>query len=344
MRTREYGGIDYFRLTAALMVIAIHVAPFASWNKTADYLITCCLGRVAVPFFFMTTGYFTLAPYIHSRGQRKKPVLRFIIKNILLYITVTLCYLPLTIYSGNLPKGIAGWIKWLVFDGTFYHLWYFPAALIGCVLLMYLTKPSAYLALAFSVPAYIIGVMGDSWYGVIKSYPIPHDFYDGIFTISSYTRNGIFFAPIFLLTGALLAYTRYHCPDRTCYIGLAVSLLCMLLEGFLTYSLKLQQHNSMYFSLLPVMYFLFQLLLRTQGKAPGWIRKSSMLVYIIHPAVIILLRGIAKAAKLSNILIDNNFIQYLCVCALSFGIVCLGQYLKSERRSLCTRKDVRGLN
>lgn len=337
MRTREYGGIDYFRLVAALMVIAIHVAPFAAWNKTADYLITCCLGRVAVPFFFMTTGYFTLAPYIHSGGQRKKPVLRFIVKNLLLYITVTLCYLPLTIYSNNLPKGAAEWIKWLAFDGTFYHLWYFPAAIIGCTLLMYLTKPSIYVALAFSIPAYIIGVMGDSWYGVIKSYPIPHALYDGIFTISSYTRNGLFFAPIFLLTGALLAYTKYHCSYRTCYIGLIISLPCMLLEGFFTYSLKLQQHNSMYFFLLPVMYFLFQLLLRERSKAPGWIRKSSMLVYIIHPAVIILLRGFAKAVKLTNILIDNNFVQYLCVCTISFGIVCLGLYLSEKRKQYHSR-------
>lgn len=333
MKTKDYPGIDYFRMAAALMVIAIHVAPFAAWNKKIDFLITCCLGRVAVPFFFMTTGYFVLAPYIHSGGQRKKPVLRFIVKNILLYLTVTLCYLPLTIYSGNLPKGIAGWIKWLFFDGTFYHLWYFPAAITGCVLLMYLTKPSVYAALAVSILAYIIGVMGDSWYGIIKSSPLPHAFYDGIFYISSYTRNGIFFAPVFLLAGALLAWSRYRCSDRTCYAGLTISLLLMLSEGFFTYILKLQRHNSMYFFLLPVMYFLFQLLLRAHGKAPAWIRKSSMLVYIIHPAVIILLRGIARAMKLTDILIENNFIQYLCVCALSVGIACLSQYI-AQRKSV----------
>ena len=96
-----------------------------------------------------------------------------------------------------------------------------------------------------------------------------------------------------------------------CKWGLVLSSLFMLLEGWITYSLNLQKHNSMYLFLLPVMYFLFQLLLNISGRVPAWIRGGSMMLYIIHPAVIIVVRGIAKVTRLTKILVDNTFIQYI---------------------------------
>ena len=78
--------------------------------------------------------------------------------------------------------------------------------------------------------------------------------------------------------------------------GLCITLTLMLIEGYLTFSLELQRHNSMYLFLPLVMYFLFRLLLSVPGHAPGWTRDVSMIVYVIHPGVLIVLRGIAGAA------------------------------------------------
>ena len=118
---KNFAGIDYFRFTAAFMVIAIHVAPFSSWNETLDFLVTYCLARVAVPFFFMVTGYFVLAPYLSSNFRKKNALRRFFVKNTTLYLGVSLLYLPVILYSGKLPKNILVFLKQLFFDGTFYH-------------------------------------------------------------------------------------------------------------------------------------------------------------------------------------------------------------------------------
>lgn len=317
MHNKTFTGIDYFRLIAALMVIAIHLSPLSVWNEGIDYLITYCIGRIAVPFFFMTTGYFVLAPYVLSNFKKKYPIHKYLVKNIRLYFFVTIIYIPVSVYSGNMPHNIIELIKQLLFDGTFYHLWYFPAAIIGCILLAFLTKKSIQAAIFFSLMAYVIGILGDSYYGLIENVPLLHLLYTGIFYVSSYTRNGIFFAPICILLGMLLAVPEFHCREEVCKRGFVLSLLLMLFEGWITYSLNLQKHNSMYIFLLPVMYFLFQLLLRTSGKAPAWIRDASMMLYIIHPAIIIIVRGIAKVTGLAKILVDNTFIQYIFVCVLS---------------------------
>ncbi len=335
-RPARSAGIDYFRMAAAFMVIAIHIAPFADWSKEADFLLTYCLGRTAVPFFFMTTGYFVLAPYVKSGLQKKRTFYRFVLKNTAVYLAVTVLYLPLTIYSGNMPKGIGGLLQDLFFDGTFYHLWYFPAVLTGCMLLVLLTWTGQKVEAAnwskghvnsgyrkkmaaVVLTGYVIGLLGDSYYGLTEQVPWMKAAYDGMFHISSYTRNGIFFAPVFLLLGVLTAFAKRLCPMRICVWGTALSTVLLMGEGFLTYSLKWQRHNSMYLFLVPLMYFLFQLLLLIPGKAPAFCRNGSLILYVIHPAVIVVLRGTAKAAGLKELLIDHAFIQYILVCAVSMA-------------------------
>lgn len=58
MKFKRYGGIDHFRMIAAFLVVAIHIAPLSYWNENIDYLITYCLGRVAVPFFLYDNRIF----------------------------------------------------------------------------------------------------------------------------------------------------------------------------------------------------------------------------------------------------------------------------------------------
>ena len=326
-QTKHLSGIDYFRLAAAFMVIAIHVAPLSSWNETADFMVTYCLARVAVPFFFMVTGYFVFAPYLFSNFRKKEKFRRFLSKNTALYLSVSLFYLPVIFYSGKLPKSVPAFLKDLFFDGTFYHLWYFPAVITGCLLLALLCRISVTAAVAYSSAAYVFGLLGDSYYGAAKEVPVLSSVLDGVFSVSSHTRNGVFFAPVFILLGALIAVYRIHLPRHTCCIGLAASLFLLLAEGYLTYSLKLQKHNSMYLFLLPSLFFLFELLLTAKGCAPGWVRNSSMLLYVLHPAVIIAWRGVAKAAGMTEAFIGNTLTEYLAVCLLSMAAVSILQFL-----------------
>lgn len=56
---KNYSGIDYFRFVASLLIIAIHTSPFVSFSETGDFILTRVVARVAVPFFLMTSGFFS---------------------------------------------------------------------------------------------------------------------------------------------------------------------------------------------------------------------------------------------------------------------------------------------
>ena len=124
---RTLSGIEYFRLAAAFLVVAIHCSPLTTYSETADFILTRAVARVAVPFFFMVTGFFVLG--------RPEKLRRFLKRTELLYLACILLYLPLNLYSGAL-SGLTpvGALRELLFEGTFYHLWYFTAVLLGAAI------------------------------------------------------------------------------------------------------------------------------------------------------------------------------------------------------------------
>jgi serine/alanine racemase len=324
--SRNVGGLDYFRLAAALLIVGIHTYPLLSVSEDLNFLVINVLARVAAPFFLMVTGYFVL-PRILSEGREATARLKAFTKKIgLLYLGATLFYLPISIYAGHYSSGnvVVTFMRNLVFDGAFYHLWYLPALIVGVLLLYALSRRFSLNAiLGVSLGLYTLGLFGDSYYGLTVGIPFLRSVYQQGFHLFSYTRNGLFYAPVFLALGATIAQVKHRIKVKTCVIGLTFSLVLMAAEGMTLHYLGYQRHDSMYLMLIPCMFFLFQLLLGYKEKAPSSLREISLWVYLAHPAFIIGIRGLAKAIGLTELLIDNSMIHFLTVGLLSLGFACL---------------------
>lgn len=65
------GGLDWFRLPAALLVVANHTSPLLAFSPEADHVLTQILARVAVPFFLTVSGYFLL-PKAEREGRARR--------------------------------------------------------------------------------------------------------------------------------------------------------------------------------------------------------------------------------------------------------------------------------
>lgn len=355
--------IDYMKFIAAFLVVAIHVSPLSGINETGDFILTRIIARIAVPFFFMVSGYFVLSG---SRRHNKK-ALKFLKKTCLLYLAAMVLYLPVNVYTGYFKELKAGTVlKDIFLDGTFYHLWYLPAVMLGiliCLFLIRIMQEKA--AFVITVILYLAGLLGDSYYGLTRQFSFLGKAYDGILQVFSYTRNGIFFAPVFLMLGCLIRNgekaeerdkgsknragtdkTDGHKTDRhqtnSIVYGLLVLVffLPMLAEGLLLHQYGWQRHDSMYLFLLPLMYFFFLFLLsineekrvpdqkqasnpkkasdQKQGEGRSIVMGNmAMIIYIIHPMVLILLRGVSKKTGLYGILVENALVCYFAVSLLS---------------------------
>lgn len=200
------GGLDKFRLAGALLVVAIHTSPLTCISAEADFFLTRILARVAVPFFLMVTGQFVLPRILEPGIRAGRRLLRYLARAGMLYLACILLYLPLGIYAGHYKELTAAKVlRMLVWDGTFYHLWYFPAGMLGMTLLYLLSRRLGLRTLTLVCGAlYLLGLSGDSYYGLTQYLPPLRSLCDLGFHVWSYTRNGLFLAPLFLLMGALM--------------------------------------------------------------------------------------------------------------------------------------------
>lgn len=320
---RRIAGLDYAKLIAAFVVIAIHTSPLEEINKNLNYYIVYVIGRIAVPLFFMITGYFTLGEILYSTEKLKK----YLIHISGLYIFSIILYIPINLYKGIRKPSLIDAFKVLLFDGTMYHLWYFPAVIIGIIILYLLIKKfDIKKSMLICVGLYIIGVLGDNYYGLAIKIPFLEKFYSLIFDLSTYTRNGIFFAPIFLLLGYLIK--RGTRIDRYAGRKFIVSIMFLLLEGTIVYLFQWQKHNALYFSLPLCGWYLFLLLLKGENRKTKILSDLSMYIYIIHVWVIAIIYKIFRNTEVGSL--GKYFIVSIISLVLSVFII----NIKNKRKKL----------
>ena len=91
---KSYAGIDYFRLIAALLIVAIHTSPLVSFSQNGNFMFTRIIARVAVPFFFITSGFFLISRYTYNAER----LYAFIKKTALIYGVAILIYIYQSIF------------------------------------------------------------------------------------------------------------------------------------------------------------------------------------------------------------------------------------------------------
>ena len=298
MQKTELGAFDIFRMIAAALVIIIHTADIPFLGENGNLLLSGVIARIAVPFFFSVTGFFTDLSSSES-------VKRLFEKTLLLYAAATVVYLPYGTYFAS--------IKQVVFDGSFYHLWYFPALALGAVIVFFLKKLPIAAALAIAAVLYAFGLCGDSYLLLAQKFEPLRRVLDELSNVFFYTRNGIFFAPLFLLIGNVTGSKfrsepeQARRPKKAFIFGLcfAFSLVLLGVERFSLRGITFPPRDSMFISLIPCTVFLILMLSSVRMKPRPALRRISMWIYIIHPIFIDLIARVKISLDEAGTLNDD---------------------------------------
>lgn len=269
-RDYEYNAIDLIKLLCAIMICGIHIPPIASGTalaETVNFLLSKCLFRLAVPFYFTASGFFL------SRKAGAAFTDTGAVKN----------------YCFRMLRLLGTWTFLLVSGGR-YHLWYLGAAALAAVLLTVLSRAGigrAHMAV-IAVILYITGLLGDYWYGFLmplKSLPVLGLVISGYEKLFGVTRNGVFFGFIFVLMGAVFAEKRIVLSRFWAVSGFIISVLCLIFEGYMLDRFSAPRDYNMTVSLLPAVFFLFYLATHIRLKSRPVYKKMrtvGVLVYFLH--------------------------------------------------------------
>lgn len=289
----RYASIDAFRTFSIIAVIIIHSVPFgASFNQdTSLYPFIAALlnqlSRFAVPFFFITAGFF-LAPKLSGPDAVRRawqyclPLLRLWLLWSVFYFVIP--FSPTALQGDAYQTQLITrfhqlsehWLNTLL-EGTMIHLWFLPSLIMAVMACAWLsnTRYRRWL-LPIAALAYIEGLISGSYAPVFAISPL----FD--------SRDGFFFSFIFVALGILFRRQQNTLSNRSlCWIIL-LGIVCYTLEVLFLehyYDVVATRHDYLLGSV-PVVTGLFLLLQRypnwLQGRWPCRVANDVVGIYVVH--------------------------------------------------------------
>lgn len=125
---KQFNGIDLFKFIASIIVVAIHTSSLQNCSNGLIKNIWEIISIMAVPFFFLSTGYLSFYSEKDKGVIDKTKIKYFLKKYIKIYIIWTIVYLPITIFGfindGNsLLKSIVLFIRAFFIIGENFDSW-----------------------------------------------------------------------------------------------------------------------------------------------------------------------------------------------------------------------------
>ena len=301
---KTYPAVDIWKFCCAILVIAIHAKPFVNnfWLDAGVGIAT----RIAVPYFFISSGYFLFSKLDRTPKERKNSVYGHYFLRILKMYTVwyVIHTVLRTAYGSLEPRSLLSYIRnyFIPMDGSI--LWFLNALLWGTLIVYLLNRVlNRKVIFVISAVTLVIGYSFTTVYspleGVAAFAKVRNLVYSRIGV-----QNGLFFAFPYLALGALMSQSAPLKPrPRTDCIG-AVLCVCLLAAESLAAVLVFHAPLTfLWLSALPMTYFVFRFTLTTDLGAnvpTHMIRRMSTGMYVIHRLILDGLEALVAVAGLSD--------------------------------------------
>lgn len=282
----EYIAVDFFKFIFSFFIISIHIPAFEEINPELSFWLNQVLARVAVPYYFIVTGYF-----LGKEIDNKNRIFRYIYKMLKLYTLYTAIYIPQILYEYlkkqyGISDSIIMFLKNFLFVGSYTQFWYF-LAIITSISILYIMR--CYLKInlkniaIFSIVVYILGVLGLVFQNDINDIPIISKYFEIFHT----TRNGFFFGLLFVFIGYVIRINNLRIEPIKYSKILLISFLLMNVEVYLIIKNFPNAHLDIVFTTPIVCTFLFLTIASMKCKVcykkiALKLRNLSTLIFTLH--------------------------------------------------------------
>ncbi|MBO5172492.1 MAG: acyltransferase [Bacteroidaceae bacterium] len=209
----NYNAIDVVKVLMACVVVAIHTHPESDLDNLFVSKIVECLYSIAVPFFFVVSGFF-LSNKIkgHDYETKISYIQRWLSRIVRLYLIWTLIYLPYAVYGFirddlSWGKTLLVYFRNVILVGENFlswPLWYLLAMIVsGCIF---------YIMIKFRIKeGYMLGIalclaVICPFIETLRSTELG----DLYFSLFKTTRNGFFVGFPYMMIGYLMIKPRYR--------------------------------------------------------------------------------------------------------------------------------------
>lgn len=306
---QRYDSLDYFKLFCAFLVVCIHTEPFGGSGMLDNAF--GCLTRIAVPFFFVVTAFFF---FFFQKETSWTRCMRYCKRLFVLYLIWSV------LYFGARRLALGEWdhnALFMFFVSGYHYLWFFHACIFAAIamtaLLKLLGRRSRWIY-PIALVLYVCGCLISTYAPLFSRFPAVEAFFRYRFPEVFGTRNWLFYGIPCFAMGHWFAHSRKRLPLGVSLVGAAVCFLTLAAEGWLAVNILHTNQTILWFSMVPLTFFIVNACLAVQIENPrlqdkaAFIRKCTTWIYCIHPILILFLQPV----------ILNPMVLTAVVFALSF--------------------------
>jgi peptidoglycan/LPS O-acetylase OafA/YrhL len=270
---------DWVRIILSLLVITIHLCPgavFIGFTGECHYLMSNGIARIAVPTFFILTGF-----HMPETVSRQK-IIDKIKRAGILFIVWQLIYLIFIVYDfyGNPTKLI------LAIVHGYMHLWYLSALVIGLIIFYLFVRflhENICILLLIAITIYLFGYCIQLAFstGMLDNEPSIKTIYRAIGT----SRNGIFFC-FPLVTFGYIIRKKIEIINGKEITLIVIGILALLLESNF-YKGFVNSDMDLFVGIFPLIIGLIGLIEKNKKANIHPVNPSIAIgIYLIHPFII----------------------------------------------------------
>ncbi|MCQ2249768.1 MAG: acyltransferase [Bacteroidales bacterium] len=322
-------SIDIGKFIACFLIVILHCNVLEHFDSDwSQFAITNIFMRIAVPFFFVTSGYF-LGKKMQSGADPKSivinycrrllfPLVVFSIVNITEYVFVFL-------YKGDDLSQIMLKIFSSIIFYPFGALWFVQACIIGSLMLIpfYRSNKLGY-AVFIGMILFLIALPFNSYYFIVDG-TFLQSYVDDILEIIWSIRNGIFVGFVYLAIGSYIGIKQIQIKKSLVVSIVLLSGFLLSGEVYLVWNHWIPKDDtSLFISHLILTPALLLLLLQTPINISVPIsitlRNLSVGIYYLHKPILLMV----------SVLSFNNLSTWLVTFSLAVGICLLFYRLNFE--------------
>ena len=292
----SYNLVDVFKWVMAILVVMLHACPLLDISELADYYSSKGITRIAVPYFFVASGFFLFRKM--PKGIFEWDILkRYCVRLGKIYIAWGIIYLPMVMWqiyrSDDSLHAFLVVVRDTIFQGALvYHLWYLYASILAALSLYFLFRSGMHLRsiLLLGLLLYMIPVAAYSYHGIYAYFFSDDSIVTIFFSYCQYLFRAYYLWTIgvlYMAVGGFSGWYKVRYSQKLLAIFAVVSFLAYIAETvFLQqFDLYYRANNSSYIMFVFVS-CLFLLSINVKLKDNSLykiLREQSLFIYLVQP-------------------------------------------------------------
>lgn len=330
--------VPFFFLTAAYLFFSHYQPPLPKSWREAGYLWHY-IERLSILFFFWSIICYSLIALAYLMNGVENGSLQFMRSffAIAVYPCIIVDYAKYSVISwwqsGMTGPQLSNFIYNIVYTFNQFHLWYFPSLMLGMAIIYALLRRLRIgWVIAISAVLFLLGTPVDAYYGMTIYVPPVRVWVNQYISMFYTTRNGVFYATLFISIGALLAWKNIRIRKEISRLIFMISFSLMIVESQVLRYYQIQRDYNFYFFAIPAAIFLLLWLKEVNLKEKPiyrWLREASVLIYCSHGVFIFIVPALFGMLGLTGFY-TNSLIRFASIYLLSVGFSALVLWLEKK--------------